>query len=74
MLKDPGPVDHLHTPGALSVDFIVRSWAKVDDYWDVYWEAKRSVRLRFDEEGVSIPFPQQDVNVYYKNEMAKVPW
>jgi small conductance mechanosensitive channel len=63
ILDDPEPMIRLHTLGASSVDFIVRPWVNVKDYWDVYWDVTRSVKLRFDEEGVSIPFPQQDVLV-----------
>lgn len=65
VLKDPEPMIHLHTLGASSVDFIVRPWVKVEDYWEVYWEVTRTVKLRFDKEGVSIPFPQQDVHIYH---------
>ena len=42
---------------------------KVDDYWDVYWDVTRTVKLRFDEEGVSIPFPQRDVHIYNEGEL-----
>ena len=35
-----------------------------DDYLDVYWEVIRAVKMRFDEEGISIPFPQRDVHFY----------
>ena len=64
VLKDPEPVVRLHTLGDSSIDFIVRPWAKTDDYWDVYWHVTREVKRRFDEEGISIPFPQRDVHVY----------
>ena len=64
ILDDPEPVVRLHTLGESSVDFVVRPWAKVDDYWDVYWDVTKTVKLRFDEEGISIPFPQRDVHVY----------
>ena len=67
VLKDPAPMVRLHTLGASSVDFVVRPWVNVDDYWDVYWDVTRTVKLRFDEEGVSIPFPQRDVHVYHEN-------
>jgi small-conductance mechanosensitive channel len=30
----------------------------------VYWDLTREVKLRFDREGVSIPFPQRDVHFY----------
>jgi len=66
----PESMVRLHTLGASSVDFVVRPWVKVDDYWDVYWDVTRTVKLRFDEEGVSIPFPQHDVHVYNQNLLA----
>jgi small conductance mechanosensitive channel len=47
---------------------VVRPWVKTDDYWDVYWDITREVKMRFDREGISIPFPQRDVHLY--NEQA----
>jgi len=54
----------LHTLGDSSVNFIVRPWVRTDDYWDVYWDIMREVKLRFDREGISIPFPQRDVHIH----------
>ena len=54
----------MHELGDSSVNFAVRPWVKTDDYWDVYWDITREVKLRFDSEGLSIPFPQRDVHVY----------
>jgi len=70
VLDTPEPMVRLHTLGASSVDFVVRPWVKVDDYYDVYWDVTRTVKLRFDKEGVSIPFPQRDVHVYNQNLLA----
>jgi small conductance mechanosensitive channel len=70
VLDMPESMVRLHTLGASSVDFVVRPWVKVDDYWDVYWDVTRTVKLRFDEEGVSIPFPQRDVHVYNQSLLA----
>jgi small conductance mechanosensitive channel len=64
ILDEPAPVVHLHELGDSSVNFVVRPWAKVDDYWDVYWYVTRAVKMRFDEEAISIPFPQRDVHIY----------
>ena len=64
VLDDPEPMVRLHTLNESSVDFVVRPWVKTADYWDVYWEVTRAVKMRFDEEGVSIPFPQRDVHLY----------
>jgi small conductance mechanosensitive channel len=64
ILSDPEPVVKLHELGDSSVNFVVRPWVLSDDYWDVYWDLTREVKLRFDREGVSIPFPQRDVHFY----------
>ena len=64
ILTDPEPIVRLHELGDSSVNFVVRPWVKRDDYWEVYWDITRSVKMRFDEEGISIPFPQRDVHVY----------
>lgn len=47
-----------------SVNFVVRAWVKTPDYWDVKFNLTETVKLRFDEEGISIPYPQQDVHHY----------
>ena len=70
VLDEPEPIVRLHTLGESSVDFVVRPWVKVDDYWDVYWDVTRTVKLRFDEEGISIPYPQQDLHVYAQTPLA----
>jgi small conductance mechanosensitive channel len=64
VLDSPEPMIHLHELGDSSVNFIVRPWVKTDDYWDVYWDVTRTVKIRLDEEGISIPFPQRDVHMY----------
>ncbi len=47
-----------------SVNFVVRPWANVDHYWDVYFGVTEAIKKRFDKEGISIPFPQRDIHVY----------
>jgi len=64
VLDDPEPVVRVHNLGDSSVDFVCRPWCRTDDYWDVYWDVTQAVKQRFDEEGVSIPFPQRDIHVY----------
>ncbi len=69
VLAEPEPIIRLHELADSSVNFIVRPWVDTDDYWDVYWDITRSVKIRFDEEGISIPFPQRDVHVYNQNSL-----
>lgn len=64
ILADPEPTIKVHRLNESSVDFVVRPWVETDDYWDVYWDITRAVKERFDEENISIPFPQRDVHVY----------
>lgn len=64
VLKDPAPVIKVNELGAFSVDFICRPWTKTGDYWEVYWDITRRVKEEFDANGISIPFPQQDVHMH----------
>lgn len=61
---EPEPIVKVHKLADSSVNFIVRPWTDTADYWDVFWDVTRSVKDRFDAEGISIPFPQQDVHVH----------
>jgi small conductance mechanosensitive channel len=63
VLRDPAPVIKLHQLSDSSVNFIVRPWVLTEDYWDVYWDITRAVKLRFDQEGIKIPFPQRELHV-----------
>ena len=64
VLKDPEPVIQVHELADSSVNFVCRPWVKTEDYWNVYWDITRAVKQRFDKEGISIPYPQQDVHHY----------
>ena len=64
ILADPKPVVRLHELGESSVNFVVWPWVKTEDYWPVYWDITRQVKLKFDAEGISIPFPQRDVHLF----------
>jgi small conductance mechanosensitive channel len=67
VLDDPEPVVKVHELGESSVNFVVRPWVKTADYWETYWALTKEVKLRFDKEGISIPFPQRDVHVKEQN-------
>lgn len=47
-----------------SVNFVVRPWVKTADYWGVMFGLTEAIKKRFDKEGISFPFPQQDVHLY----------
>ncbi|TPV52753.1 mechanosensitive ion channel [Aestuariibacter sp. GS-14] len=68
ILTEPAPVVAVSSLGDSSVNFVVRPWVKKEDYWAVIWAFTENVKLRFDQEGISIPFPQMDVHLYKESE------
>ena len=63
VLDDPAPTIGVLELGDNSVNFAVRPWVKTADYWDAYFQITEAVKQRFDEAGISIPFPQRDVHL-----------
>jgi len=64
VLDNPEATIKLHALADSSVNFVVRPWVRTEDYWDVHWDVTHEVKLRFDREGIYIPFPQRDMHVY----------
>jgi small conductance mechanosensitive channel len=72
VLDDPAPTIAVLELGDSSVNFAVRPWVNTADYWGAYFDLTETVKKRFDEEGISIPFPQRDVHLYeYKEEAVQ---
>ena len=67
ILKEPEPVIAVSALADSSVNFTVRPWVKTGDYWGVMFDLTEAIKKRFDEEGISFPFPQQDVHLYNKS-------
>jgi len=63
VLAEPAPVITVGELADSSVNFLVRPWVNSGDYWDVLWETTEKVKLRFDEAGISIPFPQVEMHL-----------
>jgi len=64
ILEIPAPKIAVSELADSSVNFVVRPWVKTSDYWDVYFDLTEKIKLTFDQEGISIPFPQQDVHLF----------
>ena len=64
--SDPKPDIRVHALSESSVDFAVRPWVKTGVYWEAYGALTKAVKIAFDKEGISIPFPQRDVHVIEK--------
>ena len=63
VLAEPAATVTVSALADSSVNFNVRPWVKTEDYWGLYWDLTEKVKLRFDEEGISIPYPQRDVHL-----------
>jgi small conductance mechanosensitive channel len=63
ILKDPAPVVMLLELGASSVDFAVRPWVRSADYWATRADVLERIKNALDDNGLSIPYPQQDVHI-----------
>jgi small conductance mechanosensitive channel len=64
ILDEPAPTIAVSELADSSVNFIVRPWAKTADYWGVKFDLTESIKKRFDQDGISFPYPQQDVHLY----------
>lgn len=62
VLPEPEPLIAVGELGASSVNFFVRPWVKSDDFWPVRFDLTEKIKLAFDENGISIPFPQMDIH------------
>jgi small conductance mechanosensitive channel len=63
ILKDPASLIAVSELADSSVNFVVRIWVKSGDYWGVFFGMTEAIKKRFDKEGISFPYPQQDVHL-----------
>jgi len=62
ILADPAPAVAVAELADSSVNFNVRPWVKSSDYWGVRSDLIEQIKLTFDKEGISIPYPQMDIH------------
>jgi small conductance mechanosensitive channel len=67
ILKEPASFVAVSELADSSVNFVVRVWVKGENYWPVFFDMNENVKKEFDKQGISIPFPQQDVHIYNQN-------
>jgi small conductance mechanosensitive channel len=64
ILADPAPAVAVGELADSSVNFNVRPWVNSGDYWPVRADLLEKIKLAFDANGISIPYPQQDVHMH----------
>jgi small conductance mechanosensitive channel len=68
ILEEPAPAIALAELAESSVNINARPWVKSGDYWAVRADLLENIKLSFDEHGISIPYPQQDVHIHAAGE------
>ena len=63
VLKDPAPIAPVNELAASSINLIARCFVPNAVYWDVFFDMQKTIKRRFDEAGISIPFPQQTASI-----------
>ena len=63
VLEEPEFFVGISMHGDSAINFIVKAWCKTEDYWTIYYYLLETVKIKFDEEGISIPYPQMDLHV-----------
>ena len=64
VLSEPAPFVRVAELADSSVNFAVRVWVNSADYWGVYFDLLEKIKVTFDNEKISFPYPQQDVHLY----------
>ena len=57
VLEDPQPSVDVEALADSSVNFAVRPWCMVEDYWNVYFGITENCKLALDKAGIEIPYP-----------------
>jgi small conductance mechanosensitive channel len=70
ILPDPAPVVAVSALADSSVNFVVRPWVKVADYWGVFFDLTAGIKIALDKNGITIPFPQHDVHLKDGGDLA----
>lgn len=63
VLEDPKPIVLVRDLADSSIDLTVRPWSKLEDFFEMRSDILEQIKLKFDENGISIPFPQRDVHI-----------
>ncbi|MBN1131593.1 MAG: mechanosensitive ion channel [Bacteroidales bacterium] len=62
--EDNPPMVAVEALADSSVNMMLRTWVKSEDYWDLFFDMTEKVKKAFDKNGISIPFPQTDVHLF----------
>lgn len=64
VLSDPGLQVGVKEMADSAVVLVIRPWVKTEDYWDFFFAFQKTLKQKYDKEGITIPFPQRDVHLF----------
>jgi small conductance mechanosensitive channel len=59
VLSEPAPNIRINKLDDAAVEYIIRPWAARDDYWNLYWDLNRAIKVKFEDEGIRLAFEQR---------------
>ena len=71
ILSEPAPQIVVLELADSSVQLGVRPFVKSDDFWNAQFDLRERIKLRFEEEGITIPFPQRDIRLIQPNQSTR---
>lgn len=66
VLKEPEPQVGAVSFGDSAINFVLRPWVHVDQFWDATFEINEAIKRTLDGHGVEIPFPQRVTRVIHE--------
>jgi small conductance mechanosensitive channel len=64
ILNEPAPQIIVTSFGDNSVNLAIRVWTKTEDYWLVFADLMEKIKIAFEQNSISIPFPQRDIYLH----------
>lgn len=66
VLSEPAPFARLSEHSDSALIYSVKAWCKTENYWDVKFDLTEFIKKAFDENNISIPYPQMDIHIENK--------
>ncbi len=70
ILKDPPAIVAVGELGDSSINLVVRPWVNTANYWPTRFDLLEKIKVVFDANGISIPYPQRDVHLFESGKKA----
>lgn len=62
-ISDPAPFARVSNYGASSIEYTVRVWCANEDYWNVYFDVMKEVKLAFDRNGIEMTYDHLNIHM-----------